>query len=62
MATLKYLKDRMFELETTMVNTFQEQKDRNREMFLVNREIEKIENPKAYKENEKHWEGHELRF
>lgn len=62
MKNLQELKNRMEELETTMVNTFAEQRDRNREMFLVSREIEKIENTQAYKENEAHWEGHEIRF
>ena len=56
------LKNRLFELETTMVHTFNQQKDRNREMFNISREIEKIENPKAYKENALHWDGHENRF
>ena len=56
------LKQRLGELETTMVETFQEQKDRNREMFQVCRDIEKIQDPEAYEENKAHWEGHEMRF
>lgn len=59
---LKILKDRLFELETSMVSTYQQQKDRNREMFLISKEIEQLENPVAYAENEIHWEGHEVRF
>jgi hypothetical protein len=59
---LQELKKRLEELETTMVNTFAEQRDRNREMFIISREIEQITDPASYKENEAHWEGHELRF
>lgn len=59
---LQELKDRLFELETTMISTFTQQRDRNREMFEVCREIEQIENPKEYKKNKAHWEGHESRF
>ena len=60
--TLAELKSRQEELETTMVNTFQQQKDRNRELFLISREIEKLEDPESYGENKSHWEGHEIRF
>lgn len=59
---LSELKDRLFELETTMVNTFAQQRDRNREMFLISREIEKLENPTEYQKNINHWDGHEIRF
>lgn len=59
---LQQLKNRLEELETTMVSTFSQQTARNREMFLICRDIERLENPVAYKENEKHWEGHEIRF
>jgi len=62
MKTLSELKDRLFELEATMVNTFQEQADRNREMFVISREIEKLEDPQSYEENKNHWDNHELRF
>jgi hypothetical protein len=59
---LTELKARKEALETTMVSSFQQQKDRNREMFLVCREIEQLEDPAAYAENVNHWEGHEIRF
>ncbi len=56
------LKERMFELETTIVHTFQQQKDRNREMFEISRELEQLENHESYEANKNHWEGHENRF
>jgi inorganic pyrophosphatase len=62
MTRLQELKERLFELETTMVNSFAEQKDRNREMFNVCAEIERIENPESYEHNKNHWELHENRF
>ena len=62
MKNLAQLKNRRFELETTMVNTFTQQKARNREMFEISKEIEKLENPNAYAENKNHWENHEVRF
>ena len=62
MKTLTGLKGRLFELETTMVETFQEQKDRNAEMFQLSAQIEQIENTESYSRNKNHWEGHEMRF
>ena len=62
MTTLADLKNRLFELETTMVNSYSQQCDRNREMFEISAQIEKIENPKSYDENRNHWELHENRF
>jgi hypothetical protein len=60
--SFKQIEERLFELETTMVRTFQQQKDRNREMFELSREKEKIENPEEYERNKAHWGGHESRF
>jgi hypothetical protein len=62
MKTLQELQGRLFELETTMVSSFNQQRDRNREMFLISQQIEKLENPVTYAENSNHWEGHEIRF
>ena len=62
MTKLEKLKERLFELETTMVNSYSQQSARNKEMFLLNREIEKLESPDLYEENKNHWEGHESRF
>jgi hypothetical protein len=45
-----------------MPNTHFEMQERDRSAFLISREIEKIKDPKAYKENLNPWEGHELRF
>ena len=59
---LPKLKARQEEILNTMVNTFQEQKDRDRELFLIAREIEMLENPESYEENKTHWEDHEIRF
>lgn len=63
MATrIEELKERLFELETTMVHTFRQQSDRNREMFELSAELEKLENPESYEHNKAFWEEHETRF
>lgn len=60
---LKVLKCQMQELEcSTMVNSFSEQKLYHKKLFLLSREIEKLENSKAYNENIKHWECYENKF
>ena len=62
MKTLSELKSRLFDLESTMVYTFAQQRDRNREMFEISMEIERLENPESYQQNIRHWQGHENRF
>lgn len=59
---LAELKNQLDALYAEMPNTFTEMQQRDKSAFLISREIEKIENPAGYKENENHWEGHELRF
>ena len=61
MKNLAELKERLFELETTIVSSFSEQKNRNREMFSISAEIELLENPESYNENP-FWSLHENRF
>lgn len=60
---LKELKSELEDLEcNTMVNSFAEQKLYHKKMFLLSREIEKLENPKLYNDNISHWENYENRF
>jgi len=62
MTKLQELKAQLEDLYLTMPQTSFELSQRDKVAFLLCREIEALENPKAYQENIKHWEGHELRF
>jgi len=59
---LEELKSRLESLYETMPETHFQLEQRNKSAFLITREIEKLENPKGYKQNKEHWEGHELRL
>lgn len=56
------IKARIEELETTMVQTFSQQRARNLELFQLSRELEELENPESYERNKAHWDGHQIRF
>lgn len=63
MATkLEALKAQLEAIYSEMPQTFFQQQQRDKSAFLISREIEKLENPKAYKENAAHWEKHEIRL
>jgi len=59
---LSELKKRLEEVEAITPHTFREQRDKNREMYLLSREIERLENPESYARNRSHWDGHTLRM
>ena len=62
MTKLQELKAQLEDLYLPMLETDFEIAQRNKVAFILCREIEALENPEAYQENIKHWEGHELRF
>jgi len=57
---LAALKAELDEVMLVMPNTFAEVDRQNQVAFLISRDIELLENPLGYKENENHWEGHQL--
>jgi hypothetical protein len=59
---LAELKNQLEMIYSEMPQSFFQLEQRNKSAFLINREIEKIENPRSYNENKNFWEGHELRF
>lgn len=59
---LTELKLQLEAIYSEMPITFYQMANRDKSAFLITREIEQLENPTAYAENEKHWDGHELRF
>lgn len=59
---LSELKKRLEEVEAVTPLTFREQRDKNREMYLLSREIERLEDPESYARNRRHWDGHTLRM
>ena len=59
---LESLKKQLDELFSVMPKTHFQLEQRNKSAFLISREIEKLENPKSYAENQNHWENHEIRF
>lgn len=58
---LAELKKQLDEVWALMPQNFREQTAKYKVIFEISREIEMIENPKAYQENLNHWEGHEYR-
>ena len=60
--TLQELKSQLDDLYAEMPTTRFEQQQRDKSAFLISREIEKLENPKAYAQNKAHWEGYEMRL
>ncbi len=60
--TLQELKSQLDALYAEMPTTRFEQQQRDKSAFLISREIEKLENPKAYAQNKAHWEGYEMRL
>lgn len=59
---LEQLKKRLEEVQDIIPETFLEQRDKNREMYLLSREIERLEDPESYARNRRHWDGHTLRM
>jgi len=57
---LKLCKDNL--LANTMVNNHWEQKMFYKKLFLIDKEIEKLESPEEYQRNINHWESYENRF
>jgi hypothetical protein len=60
--TLQELKSQLDALYAEMPTSFFAQQQRDKSAFLISREIEKLENPKAYAQNKAHWENHEIRL
>ena len=60
--TIQELKSQLDDLYAEMPTTRFEQQQRDKSAFLISREIEKLENPKAYAQNKAHWEGYEMRL
>lgn len=59
---IQELRNQLDEVYSVMVETYYQQRQRDKAAFLICRELEKLENPISYKENKLHWEGHELTF
>jgi hypothetical protein len=59
---IKQLKKELEELDSKMVRTFTEQRNRNRVLFEICKELEELENPESYEANRDHWDGHEIRL
>jgi len=59
---LAELKNQLDSIYSEMPETFFQMEQRNKSAFLISREIEKLENPKAYAENKNHWENYEIRL
>jgi len=59
---LAELKNQLASIYSEMPETFFQMDQRNKSAFLINREIEKLENPTAYAENKNHWESYEIRL
>lgn len=59
---LVVLKNQLDAIYSEMPQTHFQMEQRNKSAFLISREIEKLENPAAYKQNENHWDGHEIRL
>jgi hypothetical protein len=59
---IKDLRDQLDNLNLEMPQSFFDLEQRNKTAFLITMQLEKLENPTAYNENENHWEGYELRF
>jgi hypothetical protein len=59
---IKDLRDQLDSLNLEMPQSFFDLDQRNKTAFLITMQLEKLENPTAYNENENHWEGYELRF
>ncbi len=59
---IKDLRDQLDNLNLEMPQSFFDLEQRNKTAFLITMQLEKLENPIAYNENENHWEGYELRF
>ena len=62
MTTLENLKNQLELIYAEMPQTQFQLEQRNKSAFLICKEIEKLENPKLYKENINHWEKHEIRL
>ena len=60
--TLQELKSQLDALYAEMPTCFFDQQQRDKSAFLICREIERLENPKAYAQNKAHWENHEIRL
>lgn len=56
------LKKTLDAIYATMPETFFEQQQRDKSAFLITKEIERLENPKSYRENVRFWEDHEIRL
>ena len=62
MTSLQELKNQLEAIYSEMPTTFFKMQQRDKSAFLISREIEKLENPKIYRENKNHWDGHEIRL
>lgn len=60
--TLSELKDELETLSTVMPYSYAQQRFKNQQMFVLSREIERLENPEAYEQNKGHWDNHEIRL
>lgn len=59
---LQNLKNQLESLYAEMPQTHFQMQQRDKSAFLISREIEKLENPKGYRANKNHWDGHEIRL
>ena len=59
---IKELRNELDAIYLVMAETHFQQKQRDKAAFIICRELEKLENPISYQENELHWEGYEIRF
>jgi len=56
------LKKQLELLYLEMPQTFFDQQQRDKSVFLITKEIEKLENPLSYSQNSNHWDNHEIRL
>lgn len=61
-STLEQLKMQLDAIYAEMPTNFFDMQQRDKSAFLISREIELLENPKAYAQNKAHWENYEMRL
>jgi hypothetical protein len=59
---IKDLRNQLDNLNLEMIKSFFDLEQRNKTIFLITMELEKLENPTSYNENKNHWDGYEFRF
>lgn len=60
--TIAELEKQLDAIYSEMPQTFFQMEQRNKSAFLICRQLEKLKNPKDYKENELHWESYQMNF